>query len=357
MMQVSLLDDLAREGFLAEWRDAFKAVDRSSFIPDRAWVAEDDGYRLIDRRTDPTGWRTAIDTGAAIITQWDDGDADEPTTDAMPTSSSSDVEIMARMLHALDATEGHRVLEVGTGTGYNAALLSYRLGGDRVTTVEVDGAVALAARRSLRRAGFEPTVATGDGVLGYQEAAPYDRLIATYAVKQVPRAWIAQTRPGGVIVTPWRNSLRNEYLLRLEVRNDDTAIGRLIHGSAFMTDRGQRSAGATVQQRSHTESTTEIGPDWLSHWDANLYVGAMLPGVHYRPGEDGSAILTHPAGRSWARLMPGPDDAETWTVRQGGPRQLWDEAADAVTAWFRSGKPVAADWTVTVSPDGMTLTR
>lgn len=357
-LSTSLLDELAREGFLGEWRQAFETVDRSCFIPDRGWVPDGDGYRLIDRDADPVAWREAVDSGVAIVTQFDDGDtdADTPGSDAVPTSSSSDVEIMARMLHQLSITGGERVLEVGTGTGYNTALLSYRLGGPAVTSVEVDGAVAAVARRRLTNAGFGPSVYTSDGVLGHRERAPYDRVIATYAVKSVPRSWIAQTRPGGIIVVPWRNGFRNEYLLRLVVGRDEVAVGKLVDGSSFMTDRSQRGY-PPVRQAAYIETTTEVGPDWLEHWDANLYAGVKLPGVHLTYGDDGSAILAHPDTRSWARLLPAPADAETWTVRQGGKRRLWDEAADAVTGWFANGKPAAADWTVTVSPEGMTLTR
>lgn len=84
------------------------------------------------------------------------------------------------------------------GTGYNAALLAHRLGAENVVSVEVDPAVADAARVALDRAGFGAvTVVTGDGVDGYADGGPYDRVLATVAVASVPPSWVAQTCPAG----------------------------------------------------------------------------------------------------------------------------------------------------------------
>jgi protein-L-isoaspartate(D-aspartate) O-methyltransferase len=107
------------------------------------------------------------------------------------------------MLAALDAEPGMRGLEIGTGTGYNAALLAHRLGAQTITSVEIDPALAEHARRALTAIGYLVTVITGDGALGYSPGAPYDRIISTAAVREVPYPWVAQTRPGGTILTPW----------------------------------------------------------------------------------------------------------------------------------------------------------
>jgi protein-L-isoaspartate O-methyltransferase len=70
---------------------------------------------------------------------------------------------MAAMLHSLDVREGMTVLEVGTGSGYNAALLATRLGDDAVTSIELDPALTQRARIALAATGHCPTVITGDG--------------------------------------------------------------------------------------------------------------------------------------------------------------------------------------------------
>lgn len=137
----------------------------------------------------------------AVVTQVDDGAENGP---GLPTSSSSAPSIMAAMLDALDVRPDQWVLEIGTGTGWNAALLCELVGdADRVTTVEVDPVLAERARGALEDAGYRTRVVTGDGAAGFPALAPYDRIIATCTVRDIPRAWLAQTRDGGLIVAPW----------------------------------------------------------------------------------------------------------------------------------------------------------
>jgi len=103
---------------------------------------------------------------------------------------------MAVMLEALDVTDGVRVLEVGTGTGYNAALLCHRLGDQHVVTVEVDPVLAEQAQQRLAEVGYRPIVHVGDGADGYPPGAPYDRVIVTCALTSLPWKLIEQTRQG-----------------------------------------------------------------------------------------------------------------------------------------------------------------
>ena len=83
----------------------------------------------------------------------------------LAVSSSTKPDLVVRMLEILQVRDGHRVLEIGTGAGYNAALLTHRLGGARVCSVEVDGDLVALARRRLAAAGYYPTLVTGDGAL------------------------------------------------------------------------------------------------------------------------------------------------------------------------------------------------
>ncbi|MEV0442922.1 methyltransferase domain-containing protein [Streptomyces spectabilis] len=106
------------------------------------------------------------------------------------------------MLHHLDPQPGERILETGTGTGYSTALLAARVGAATVTSVEIDKTLAKHAASALQAAGHTPRLVVGDGEEGYPPDAPYDRIISTAAVRQLPQAWIDQVRPGGVILAP-----------------------------------------------------------------------------------------------------------------------------------------------------------
>ena len=174
-----LVRDLRRDGSLSDDRvaAAFATVPRHEFVPDQP--------------------KKDVYTDRAFITKQVDG---------VPTSSSSQPSIMALMLEQLDVAPGMRVLEIGAGTGYNAALLSALVGDDgHVTTVDIDVDTAEAAREHLRSAGCKRVeVLAVDGGFGHRDGAPYDRIIATAACWQIPQPWIEQLAEGGLIVLPFR---------------------------------------------------------------------------------------------------------------------------------------------------------
>ncbi|MFH8410407.1 methyltransferase domain-containing protein [Streptomyces sp. NPDC018019] len=236
-------------------RDAFMAVPREHFVPDRVWwpVAKDGLYPLMDRTTRPRQWLKAVyRTQQMLITQIDDG-AIQPeegpvTTDAFTdfTSSISCSAVVVEMLHHLDPQPGETVLEIGTGTGYNTALLAHRVGAGNVTSIEIDPQIAEWARERLSLLGIGARLVVGDGEKGYADSAPYDGILSTAAVREVPRAWPAQVRAGGVIVTPvatpfnWDGGTY-DGLCRLVCDGEGSAVGRMVSGVAFMKVRGQRS--------------------------------------------------------------------------------------------------------------------
>jgi protein-L-isoaspartate(D-aspartate) O-methyltransferase len=121
-----------------------------------------------------------------------------------PISSSSQPAIMAIMLDQLDLAPGQRVLEIGAGTGYNAALISHIVGpSGQVSSIDIDPELVAAAREHLAAAGFgEVTVACADGAGGYPSRAPYDRIIATVGVSDLAPAWLGQAVPQARIVVP-----------------------------------------------------------------------------------------------------------------------------------------------------------
>ncbi|KXK50041.1 MAG: protein-L-isoaspartate O-methyltransferase [Chloroflexi bacterium OLB13] len=174
----ALIKQLENSGVLhdARIRAAFKTVSRANFLPD---LDPDEVYadRAVIIKRDPAG--TAI-------------------------SSSSQPTMMAQMLNQLMLKPGMNVLEVGAGSGYNAALMKELVGAEgRVTSLELDQDIAERARENLARSGYGSVqVVTSDGASGYAPRAAYDRIICTATVWDVPQAWVRQLKPRGRLVTP-----------------------------------------------------------------------------------------------------------------------------------------------------------
>lgn len=130
-----------------------------------------------------------------------------------PASCASMPTVMAMMLGQLDVREGDRVLEIGAGTGYNAALLAELVGENgQVTTIDIHPDVTEQAQRALQTTGYgRVRVLTGDGALGAPDRAPFDRIIVTVGPWDLPPAWLDQLAPGGRLIVPlhWRGQARS----------------------------------------------------------------------------------------------------------------------------------------------------
>jgi protein-L-isoaspartate(D-aspartate) O-methyltransferase len=124
--------------------------------------------------------------------------------DGLPVSASTRPALMAIMLEQLGLAAGHRVLEIGTGSGYNAALIAQIVGDSgSVVTIDVEPDLVDQARAGLAAAGFAGvTVVCGDGADGVPSHAPYDRIIVTAGVWDLAPQWLAQLRGNGRIVAP-----------------------------------------------------------------------------------------------------------------------------------------------------------
>ena len=344
------------------WAGAFNAVDRAAFIPARIWVYDDRNEpQPLDRDTDPQRWRQVVYSDTAIMTQFDNGATAWPdATGDHPTSSASQPSLVLDMLASLDAQDRHRVLEIGTGTGYNAALLATRLGDRAVSTIEIDATVALQARTNLATSGYTPTVITGDGAAGYPAGAPYDRVIATASVRpgELPYAWVDQTRPGGIIVTPWGPDYHNGVMARLVVDEDGTASGLLSSNLAFMRLRAQQDTTCPLdagEAGDALETTTRLWVyEVVGEFSGALTVGLLVPHCHKIVEEDPEDEYHHHvrihdcATGSWA-TVDVYRGSTTHPVRQHGPRRLWDEIEQARAWWVHHGRPAYTRFSITVT--------
>jgi protein-L-isoaspartate(D-aspartate) O-methyltransferase len=124
--------------------------------------------------------------------------------DGRTLSSASQPAIMAIMLEQLGLAPGQRILEIGAGTGYNAALLAHVVGETgAVVTIEIDEELAGGARERLNAAGYSSVVvASGDGAAGWPAGSPYDRIIVTASARDLAPAWAGQLADGGLLLVP-----------------------------------------------------------------------------------------------------------------------------------------------------------
>jgi protein-L-isoaspartate(D-aspartate) O-methyltransferase len=136
-----------------------------------------------------------------------------------PEATISAPSMVAEMLSVLELGKGTRVLEVGLGSGYAAAVMAAL--GARVVGLELDPALAEQARRNLDAAGLgkEVEVVAADGLRGWPDRAPYDRVLASAALEAVPQEWLGQLVDGGVLVYP-EAGVDEDLLVRLTISGE-----------------------------------------------------------------------------------------------------------------------------------------
>lgn len=313
------------------WRQAFAAVPRHALVPR---YYRPDNYHEIDatKVVDHSRWLRSVYSDETLITQ---------KTACTVTSSGTMPGLVALMLHALDVRDHHWVFQVGTGTGYTAGLLCERLGSSNVTTVDIDPALGQAADARLASMGYHPTVITGNGADGYSPNAPYDRFLATCALRRIPSTWLTQAASGARIVAPLAKGL-----IVLDVQDMNHATGRfLAEGGYFMplrdnADNGTAHVTSSVKTtaQNHSRRTT-LGPrDTFYQQHMRFLLTLALPDVfvgQHGPTLDDLIIQDHTG--SSARLDSAHDDS--FFVTETGSRALWVEVEQIHQLWHDCHQP------------------
>jgi protein-L-isoaspartate(D-aspartate) O-methyltransferase len=234
-LRAALVETIGREGKMptAACRRAFLRVARHRFVPDSS-LAE--AY-----------------SNQAIPVYFPDADGRR-----IGPTSSSEPALMATMLGQLRLRPGLRVLEIGAGTGYNAALLAEIVGAENVTSIDIDEEIVAAARAHLDAAGFPRVfVALADGWDGYRDHAPYDRIIVTVGVHDLSPAWVEQLRDGGILLAPL--SFRAAQFTAALRKRDGRLLSEAISPAYFMDLRGKHPrsvdhAGGSAEDRFYVTS-------------------------------------------------------------------------------------------------------
>jgi protein-L-isoaspartate(D-aspartate) O-methyltransferase len=341
--------------------DALRTVPRHIFLPD---VAPDVAYR-----------------DEAIVTKWDDS--------GMPSSSSSQPTIMAIMLDQLEVARGQRVLEIGAGTGFNAALIAHIVGPKgHVVSIDLDPEIVGRAEENLSAAGTAGvTVLTSDGALGDRAHGPYDRIIATVGVWDLAPAWHEQLAPDGRLVVPL--DLRGVQRSVCFEREDEHWTSRSARPCGFMRMRGA-SAGPdrnfVLDKETHLtlslpegreidtaavlealaaperEVRTGVSPTQMELFDGlALWLAIREPrwfalGSHEPDPRLAAAPLQGPPGATTAGVL---DDfglatliSDNGELVAAGADRIADELAAHVSAWDGAGRPDSDGLRIDAYPAG-----
>lgn len=356
-----LAEEFAGDGVLRDprLRDAFEQTWRHPYVP--AYYPDKDGPPVLcidgDRRAE---WLETVYSDVTLLTKivrTPLSAALLPATENAFTSSSTLPHLVVMMLEALDLRDGQNVLEIGTGTGYNAALLCARMGDSNVTTVDIDPELVGLAQARLAANGHAPTVVAADGALGYAANAPYDRIISTCSVRKIPQAWLSQVTEGSVILADVHGPLGGT-LAKLVVQPDLTAVGRFMpRWIGFMAMRGphaDRRDRSPLLDQPLLDAETHVDPQLIAKAGPfSFLLQWYLPDITfgYTTGLDGRpamALMADDGNYAEIDLRSSADGS--FSARESGTGRILARLEAAAQFWREHDEPGSDQFGITASP-------
>ncbi|MFD8494190.1 methyltransferase domain-containing protein [Amycolatopsis sp. NPDC059657] len=344
-----LADRLTKDGVLHDpaWRTALEATPRHVFVPSfyrkepECWVAV----------AGTEDWLDTVYSDSVLVTAI----ARMPNGEQVPISSASEPSLMVRMLETLDIRDGHRVLEVGTGTGYNTALLSRRLGGDHVYSIDIGADLVEAARERLATLGHHPTLTVGHGAQGVVGQALFNRILVTCAVPAIPWAWAEQLAVNGLVLADLEAGSGAGSLVLLR-RYPDRLEGRFLPDwASFVPMRDADTAPEPPPRPSRVDEGaicwTDIDPTLAEERVPYFLAHTLIPPV-LSMGERDEWITFTARDGSWCEVRREPESDGKRMVCQGGPLRIWDRFVRTHRLWAALGRPAWDRFGLTVMADG-----
>ncbi len=356
-----LARELASSGVLHSEavRRAFLRVERHRFVT-RWYTLEADSHRACwsPARCDPR--EPDLESLRHIYSQ---GPLVTHVDGVSATSSSTSPRLMAQMLESLKLRPGMRVLEIGTGTGYNAALLAEILGDPRqVYSVDLQQDVVEEARAALRDAGYgDVHVDCADGYWGLPSGAPFDRVVATVGFPDVSRHWLDQLAPCGFALVPLQHGLLHPLVRVTHGEGPDAAPrGRIVGSASFLPSSG------VLERVNPWQSYLLGGLSSKALWGRRMFAGLPRVGTedvfrdplhqsfHFYlalssrelwQSESGYG-LADPGAGAVVVLTPAHVEGFCRAGSEAALETLYQRLATLCAAWRRLGRPAVGDFEI-----------
>ena len=213
-----------------------------------------------------------------IVTKWKSEEG------KIPLSSSTQPAAMATMLEQLELKANQIVLEIGAGTGFNAALMAHIVGKKgKVVSVDIDKDICKEAKANLESAGISNVkIICKDGFSGYKQGAPYDRIMLTVSSWDISSEWFNQLKPGGILVLPLITKFDQMTIAFKKMRDHLESVS--ISSCKFMGFRGRYYRKAKIRKLGKNEEVILFGNDKLKLDKYYVYEALNKPGMDFPTG-------------------------------------------------------------------------
>jgi protein-L-isoaspartate(D-aspartate) O-methyltransferase len=355
--QFALVESISHELTDSRVREAFLHIPRHECVSAYYERLPSEGrekaqWKHVERsKMSEAQWRQQIYQDRWLITRLD--------RTGLPASSSSDPTVMARMLSSLHIQPGMRVLEIGTGTGYNAALIAYLTGSPGyITTLEVVPDLVREAKECIKHViGPGMHIICADGRKGYEKHAPYDRIIATGSVPIIPQPWLDQLATGGLLLMNLQSTLVNVMLL-IAKQPDGSASGIVPYEGVFMglhDGSGERritdypvprdERGPTLGPKLGPISEGSVFPEELKrNYDLRLFLYCHFPRLqrfrHWQADVPVDYLADYQKGTP-------PRFVQFYRHEVRGHASLWEEVRPVGEKWKQAGEPTPSAYRFT----------
>jgi protein-L-isoaspartate(D-aspartate) O-methyltransferase len=363
-----LVEELKGQGFIktSKVEDAFATILRDQFIEHYYEDRESTGHwQLVSpAKIQSESWLKNIYANKPLVVKL--------AQFGIPIIGSTAPWLMALMLESLEIQPSMHVLEIGTGTGYNAALIAHIVGRpDLVSTIEIDKKFAENARTRIAGClGEGMTIVVDDGFLGYLPNAPYDRIIATCSHTYIPPSWLDQLSPNGVLIMNIRGDMAGGIVRLTKDSNGIMVKGKFLEVPDSVGFMPLTSATTIISLPHHGITfkngisniidfgPTIFNPQLLDNFDFLFFLQFNFPYMNLiwmrKNNEDSISIpcLIDKRDKTSIEFLGRTDAESEWRAKITGDINVWYKLSHVYQNWLMLNNPSTTDYSIEVDSSG-----